>query len=192
MLSSAKFDLARIVRRTHTPELEELNHIAADLVSLMQETIDTARSISNEMRPISLDLLGLHTALKQAVERFGERHRIAVEVSGIGDGTRVPTATAMQVYRIVQEGLTNVARHAGATRVELALDETAQALTLRLADNGCGIDAVPRRSGSIGLFSMAERAREIGATLDVRPAPAGGTELVLRLPLSATNAATTP
>ena len=191
MLSSAKFDLARIVRRTRTPELEELNRIASDLVDLMQETIDTARSISDEMRPISLDLLGLHTALKQVVEHFGERHRIAVEVSGIGDATRVPATTAMQVYRIVQEGLTNVARHARANRVELALNETAQTLTLRLADNGCGIDAVPRRSGSIGLFSMAERAREIGATLDVRPAPAGGTELLLRLPLSAETAAET-
>lgn len=192
MLSSAKFDLARIVRRTHTPELEELNRIASDLVNLMQETIDTARSISNEMRPIGLDLLGLHTALKQVVERFGEHHRIAVEVSGMGDATRVPAATAVQVCRILQEGLTNVARHARASRVVLALDETAQAFTLRLADDGCGIDAVPRRSGSIGLFSMAERAREIGATLDVRPAPAGGTELVLRLPLSAETAATRP
>jgi two-component system, NarL family, sensor histidine kinase UhpB len=110
----------------------------------------------------------------------------------MGDATRVPAATATQVYRIVQEGLTNVARHARASRVVLALNETAQAFTLRLADDGCGIDAVPRRSGSIGLFSIAERAREIGATLDVRPAPAGGTELLLRLPLSAETAAKSP
>ncbi len=192
MLSSAKFDLARIVRRTSATGLEELNRIATDLVALMQETIDTARSISNEMRPISLDLLGLHAALKQVVERFGERHRIAVEVSGGSDGTRVPAATATQIYRIVQEGLTNVGRHARASRVELQLDETAETFALRLADNGCGIDIAATRTGSIGLFSMAERAREIGAALEVRAAPGGGTELLLRLPLSADTVVATP
>jgi PAS domain S-box-containing protein len=190
MLTSAKFDVARIVRRTETPGLEELNRIASDLVNLMQETIDTARSISNEMRPISLDLLGLHAALKQAVERFGERHRIAVDVSG--NSTRVPAATAMQVYRIVQEGLTNVARHAKAGRVRLELGETEEVFTLRLADNGCGIDSTPRRTGSIGLFSMSERAREIGAALEVRAAQGGGTELLLRLPLSTDPVAAAP
>ena len=183
MLTSAKFDVARIVRRTDTPELEELNRIASDLVTLMQETIDTARSISNEMRPTSLDLLGLHAALKQVVERFGERHRITVDVTGISEGTRVPAAIAMQIYRIVQEGLTNVARHAKADRVRLELGETEEVFTLRLADNGCGIDSTPRRSGSIGLFSMTERAREIGGVLEVREAHGGGTELLLRLPL---------
>ena len=192
MLSSAKFDLARIVRRTQTTELEELNRIASDLVNLMQETIDTARSISNEMRPISLDLLGLHSALKQVMERFGERHRIAVDVSSNSEGTRVPAAIAMQVYRIVQEGLTNVARHAKAGRVRLELGETEEVFTLRLTDNGCGIDSTPRRTGSIGLFSMSERAREIGAALEVRAAQGGGTELLLRLPLSTDPVAAAP
>jgi len=185
MLSSAKFDLSRIVRRTAAPEMAELNDIASQLVELMQETIETARSISEEMRPASLELLGLGAALAQAAERFGARHGLRVEVhcSGVIDGL-APSA-AMQIFRIVQEALTNVARHAHADRLELQLSATPGALVLRLSDNGRGMDAAPRRPGSIGLFSMAERARDIGATLKIRPGSAGGTELLLLLPLAA-------
>lgn len=185
MLTSAKFDLARIVRRTQGEPLSELNQIASDLLVLMQDTIDTARNISNEMRPTSLDLLGLHATLRQAVERFAARHRLGVEVSSQGDARRVPPTEAMQVYRIVQEALTNIARHAQASRVALALAENDDAFTLRLADDGRGIGPDRGRLGSIGLFSMAERAREIGADLQVRQASVGGTELLLTLPLPA-------
>ena len=184
MLTSAKFDLARIVRRTRTPELTEVHEIAGALMVLLQETIDTARAISDDARPVSLDLLGLHAALRQAVERFGERHALAVRVHSEGDARRVPPAIAMQIYRIVQEALTNVARHARADGVTLDLVENAQAFSLRLADDGVGIGATEARPGSIGLFSMAERAREIGATLAVQPGATGGTQVLLQLPLT--------
>jgi PAS domain S-box-containing protein len=184
MLSSAKFDLSRIVRRTAAPGLEELHAIAAPLVELMQDTIETARSISEELRPAGLELLGLGAALTQAVERFGVRHGLATEVRCSGSFDAVPSASAMQIYRIVQEALTNVARHAEATQLELQLSAKAGALVLRLADDGRGLEAAPRRPGAIGLFSMAERARDIGATFHARPGAAGGTELLLMLPLS--------
>lgn len=186
MLTSAKFDLARIVRRTQGESLTELHQIATDLVTLMQETIDTARAISNEMRPTSLDLLGIHATLRQAVERFGERHRLAVHVTSEGDERRVPPTVAMQIYRIMQEALTNVARHAHASSVTLTIVENDDSFMLCLADDGCGIGAAPGRPGSIGLFSMAERAREIGACLDVKQAAGGGTEVLLQLRLPAT------
>jgi PAS domain S-box-containing protein len=188
MLTSAKFDLSRIVRRTGGPGLEELHGIASQLVELMQETIETARSISEEMRPASLELLGLGAALTQALERFGARHGLAVQVRCTGAVDGLAPASAMQVFRIVQEALTNVARHAQARRVELELSASPGALVLRLADDGRGLDASPRRPGSIGLFSMAERARDIGATLKIRPGSAGGTELLLLLPLPAPGA----
>lgn len=191
MLSSAKFDLSRIVRRTAAPGLEELHAIAAPLVELMQETIETARSISEELRPASLELLGLGAALNQAVERFGARHGLATEVRCNGSFEAVPAESAMQVYRIVQEALTNVARHAQASKIVLQLAAQGGALVLRLSDDGRGLDATPRRPGAIGLFSMAERARDIGATFQARPGAAGGTELLLMLPLPA-SAATAP
>jgi two-component system, NarL family, sensor histidine kinase UhpB len=183
MLSSAKFDLARIVRRTAGPGQEDLHRIATDLVALMQETIDTTRTISNEMRPTSLDLLGLDVALRQLLERFGARHGLAVSAVTEGEPAPIDEAAAMQVFRIVQEALTNVARHANASRVQLSLAYEGAGFLLRLVDDGRGIDAAPRRKGSIGLFSMAERAREIGAKLEVGRLAEGGTELRLELPL---------
>jgi two-component system, NarL family, sensor histidine kinase UhpB len=183
MLSSAKFDLSRIVRRTAGPGQEELHTIAVQLVELMQETIETARSISEELRPASLELLGLGPTLTKAAERFGQRHGLDVAVQCAGPLDGLPAAAALQVFRITQEALTNVVRHADASRIEVQLSATAGVLVLRLADNGRGIDATQRRPGSIGLFSMAERARGIGATLNIRPGSAGGTELLLMLPL---------
>jgi two-component system sensor histidine kinase UhpB len=186
MLTSAKFDVARIVRRTQGESLAELQRIAIDLTALMQETIDTARAISNEMRPRSLDMLGIHATLRQAVERFAEHHGLAARVDSEGDARRVPPVVAMQVYRIVQEALTNVARHADANSVTLTLAESDSAFKLRLADDGRGIDLQAGRTGSIGLFSMSERAREIGASLLVQPAAGSGTEVLLTLPLPTT------
>jgi PAS domain S-box-containing protein len=181
MLTSAKFDLSRIVRRTAVTGLDELHGIATDLVSLLQDTIDTARAISEEMRPASLDLLGLGQALRQWLAQFGTRYGVEVRATLPEQPLPLTPAVATQVFRIVQEGLTNVARHAQATRVELEAGADAQAFWLRLRDDGCGIGAKPARHGSMGLFGMAERAREIGATLDVHGGPAGGTELTLRL-----------
>lgn len=183
MLTSVKFDLARVARRTGGPGQEELNRIVTDLVGLVQDTIDATRDVSNELRPTSLDLLGLGAALRHALERFGQRHGVAVDVTIRGAGTAVPQTEAVQIYRIVQEALTNVARHAQARSVTLEINETPDTFDLRLADDGRGLDAAPRRAGAIGLFGMAERAREIGARLRVAPAVGGGTEVVLHLPL---------
>lgn len=187
MLTSAKMDLSRIVRRT--VELPELHAIAVDLVSLLQQTIDTARAISEQMRPASLGLLGLPEALRQALQQFGQRHALATAADIEAGLPALSEDTATQLYRIVQEALTNVARHAQASRVELSLRRDEGGLQLRLADDGRGIDAVPRRPGAIGLFSMAERALEIGATLDVAPGTRGGTVLTLQLPSGAAQGA---
>lgn len=183
MLTSAKMDLSRIVRRSAA--LPELHGIAADLVTLLQQTIDTARAISEQMRPASLGLLGLPQALRQALQQFGERHALATTVDIEAGLPALNEDSATQIFRIVQEALTNVARHAQASRVELRLRRCDGALELCLADDGRGIGALPRRPGAIGLFSMAERALEIGATLSIAAGAPRGTVLTLRLPLPA-------
>jgi signal transduction histidine kinase len=139
------------------------------------------------MRPASLDLLGLGEALRQWLTQFGTRYGLDVQVILPEQPLPLAPAVATQVFRIVQEALTNVARHAQATRVELEAGADAQAFWLRLRDDGCGIGAKPARHGSMGLFSMAERARDIGAALDVHGGPGGGTELTLRLEWHATD-----
>jgi PAS domain S-box-containing protein len=182
MLSAAKFDLARIVRRTDVAGLEELHDIASALLAATQETIDTARSISVELRPVTLDIEGLGPALRQALERFEDRF-------GIQASARIPDApvnldpdVATQLYRIVQEALTNVARHSGARHVVLELAQDEAGLTLSLSDDGQGIDPSSIRHDAIGLLSMRERAGDVGAQLEVVPGPAGGTSVVLHLP----------
>jgi two-component system sensor histidine kinase UhpB len=192
MLSAAKFDLTRMARRTEASGQQELQQITADLMDLMQETIDTARAISNELRPTSLDLLGLPAALRQAVERFAERHQITVTVHCDPALPTLPGAVSVQVFRIVQEALTNVARHAQATHIELDMGHADGNLWLRLSDNGCGLPSSPVRPGAFGLFSMTERAHGIGGELVVRNADTGGTELRLTLPLPATQDSATP
>lgn len=183
MLTSIKFDLSRILRRTDAAQLHELHAIASEVSDLVQETIATARSISDEMRPASLDMLGLGAALRQTLERFGTRHGLRVECAIPPEPLPLPRDVATQMFRIAQEALTNIARHARAARVELTLAREGDVVEMRLRDDG--IDAQPRRPGSMGVFSMAERAREIGARLEIRPAAGGGTELALRRPFAA-------
>jgi PAS domain S-box-containing protein len=189
MLSSIKFDVSRIARRANASGMQEVGEIASEVIELLQDTIDTARSISDEMRPTSLDIFGLGPALRQELERFGARHGVSVALNMPSQPPRVPRNVAIQLFRIVQEGLTNIARHAQAATVELQLSQDEDGLELRLLDDGVGLDAGTRRVGSIGLLSMAERAQEIGATLEVRQRTAnssgstgstGGTELLLR------------
>lgn len=183
MLTSAKFDVARILRRTAEFGEEDLHRIGSDLLVLLQETIDTARIISDDLRPGSLDVLGLGPALAIALERFGTRHGIATHFGGADAWPHLPPATSVQVFRIAQEALTNAARHANARHVTLELARGESSLEFHLRDDGVGLGATPRRPGSIGLFSMAERAREIGANLQVRSGSQGGTEVTLTLPL---------
>lgn len=183
MLTSVKFDLSRIVRRTAEGCQEELHDIVCDLVVLVQDTIDMARMISNEARPASLDLLGLGAALGQTLDWFGVRHGIKVTMSGADAAGGLPSPVATQIFRIAQEALTNVARHAEARQVDLHLCRDGAAFVLRLRDDGRGFDPTQSRPGAIGLFSMAERAREIGAAIDISRGPEGGTVVSLRVPI---------
>jgi signal transduction histidine kinase len=99
---------------------------------------------------------------------------------------QLPTSAATQIYRIVQEALTNVQRHAQAQHVELALHVAPQQLLLTLRDDGCGMDASARRPGAMGLLGMVERAQEIGGRLTFARSPQGGVELMLQVPLDST------
>jgi signal transduction histidine kinase len=101
----------------------------------------------------------------------------------------LPEVVQTAIYRVAQEALTNVTRHAGATVVELELQEDEGAAELRVLDDGDGFDpsAIARTSsegpsGGLGLVGMAERARLVGGELDVRSAPGGGTTITLRVP----------
>ena len=183
MLSSIKMDVTRILRRASAPQLLEIQAIGNDLLTLAQETIDAARRIADDARPLVIDSLGLFAALKEMLEKFGMRSDI--EVSFTLDGVEPPMDAdcSMQCYRIVQEALTNVARHAQARQVHLRVVGRSDGLDLQVEDDGCGITADAAKRTGIGLLSMTERANEMGGELQVTPGPMGGTLIALRVPL---------
>lgn len=180
MLTSIKLDIQRIKRRASDPHIEG---IVADLLGLVQESIDVVRSISEDLRPGVLDHLGLQAALDSALQQFAKRTEIDCRLLDESHGLPLSSAQATALYRIFQEALTNIARHAEASRVIVRMRAIAGNLELEIEDNGCGLTSLTPTGKSIGLLSMAERAREFGGALTSRPGLDGGTCLVVSLPM---------
>jgi two-component system sensor histidine kinase UhpB len=180
MLTSMKMDVTRVLRRADTPELVD---ITQGLLALTQETIAAVRRISEELRPGVLDHLDLSVAIDQALQAFAARHGVACTLDAPEPALRLSPKAATAVYRIVQEALTNIARHAEATQVTLRLRCDDEHLHLEVADDGKGFDADQPKPRSLGLLTMSERARELGGSFAVDTRPGAGTRLTLTVPL---------
>jgi two-component system NarL family sensor kinase len=143
------------------------------------------RRISHDLRPSLLDNLGLPAALTQLAEDFGRRTGIAVETC-IGDLPALPSNSAnTTLFRVAQEALTNVERHAAAQRVSLRLADDGATLHLSIADDGRGFAAPRAPQRGIGLRNMRERIEHHGGTLHIAGGETGGTRLVATMPLAA-------
>jgi signal transduction histidine kinase len=153
---------------------------------LTNELIGKVRQMSLELRSAVLDELGLLHALRSHAERFSSQTNIKVEVfeSGLG-GERFEPDVETAAYRIVQEALTNVARHAAGAEVRVTLERDEGSLRVRVQDNGQGFDTRRSRNLSSGLAGMRERAVAAGGTLVVQSAPGRGTLVEAWLPLAA-------
>lgn len=163
---------------------ERVSEELAAMESDLEQAIRTVRGIATELRPPVLDALGLKPALQWLGEKFERDH--GIECHTDLDAPHVPRDTATAVFRVAQEGLTNVARHARATRVRLVLRVRTSDLVLEVEDDGVGIpnpDVAP--SGTFGVTSMRERARLQRGQLALGPAPSGGLLLRFTLPLEA-------
>ena len=152
----------------------------------LSEAISEIRRISHDLRPSLLDNLGLPAALEQLAEDFGHRTGIAVSAAiGPLPALTVGSATT-SLFRVAQEALTNVERHAHATQVELTLDRDDDSLRLAIRDDGLGLAATGPLNKGIGLRNMRERVEHHGGSLKVEQGDdVGGTLLVARLPLAA-------
>lgn len=180
MLTSIKMDAARIRRRADTAELRDLTE---GLIALTQKTITTVRQLSQAQRPGELDHLGLGEAIARELAQFSERHDVPHTLCADVPVERLSPRRATVVHRVFSEALTNVARHARASRVDVELVVDDDHLRLVLHDDGVGFDPDARGSGALGLLSMVERSREIGARLDIASSVGRGTRLVLTVPL---------
>lgn len=157
-------------------------------LSGLTEALSEIRRISHNLRPSLLDNLGLPAALEQLAEDFGHRTGIAMHTA-IGPVPLVPPGSATTaLFRIAQEALTNVERHAQAKNVDITLDSADGNLRLSIHDDGIGIDTPAKEPRTqpkgIGLRNMRERVEHHGGTLAVKSADKGGTSLVAQLPLS--------
>ena len=181
MLTALKMDVTRVMRRV---EGAELNEMTRGLLTLTQQTIDAVKRISEELRPSALDHLELPLAISRDLEAFTRRSGIAHALeAGPASTLRLSPKRATAIYRIFHEALTNVARHAGAHAVHVALSLDDEHFVLDLRDDGCGFDLGETRDRSLGLLHMHERAREIGGSLRIEASPGNGTRLVLKAPL---------
>jgi signal transduction histidine kinase len=152
--------------------------------AVLDRTVAATRRIAADLRPLMLDDLGLIPAIEWLAEDFTQRNGIPCALAFDDPELEVTGIHSTAIFRIVQEALTNVARHAKAGRVELRIAHEHSHVRIHVRDDGVGFapDA-PRAPNSRGLLGMRERAYLLGGTIGVESAPGRGTAIEVRLPL---------
>ena len=153
--------------------------------TLLDETVAATRRIAADLRPLMLDDLGLLPAVEWLVESFTQRIGIPCELAVSNAELELPSAHATAVFRIIQESLANVGKHARASRVKVAIECNGSELMLSIRDNGAGFSLQnPRKPNSYGLLGLRERASLLGGKASITSAPGEGTHIEVRLPLT--------
>jgi len=175
-----------LLERKLPPDLGELRARASEARRLVAKTLGEMRELSQLLRPPGLDLYGLAGSVEAHLEAFRGRHQIATKFTAEGLQERLPEEIETAVYRIIQEALTNVARHAHAKRVWVALTGEGDELRLEVRDDGVGLpaDNGARRPSGIGLIGIRERVRALRGTVTLSSGPDGGACLRASLPLA--------
>lgn len=183
-ISMIKNSLFRAVRAFEkgAPAIEPVQ----ESLEIASETVEEIRRIAQALRPYQIDRLGLVTAIQFLAEQTSRATGIAVEVTSDNLAGTLGSEAEINLFRIVQEALTNVARHSKATRVLITLKQFDREIVLEISDNGSGLATSPARAtgqlrGS-GLPGMAERAQIMSARFEIESAPGQGTKIRVRLP----------
>jgi len=185
-LTSLKIDLATLkqhVNKQQSPDPVVLESIAS-MSEQVDATVQATRRIMTELHPAMLEELGLKQALDWLVSEFGKRTAIACRTEIQTNGTAFGPERSRAIFRIVQECLTNIARHAQATEVDVCLSVTPGTIQVEVADNGVGIVApapgLTRKS--FGIAGMRERVNQFGGKLHVETTPGKGTRIRVSIP----------
>jgi signal transduction histidine kinase len=183
----ARVYLSLDVLRPHvTPEGDAQ---LSGVLTLLNQVEDEIRCVAHELRPSILDDLGLIPALRFLSEGVSKRGGLKIRVAGSTDG-RLPSRIETQLYRMAQEALSNVARHAHASHADIEVQRTDREVRCRIRDDGKGFDPARALSAhdGLGLDSIRERLAPLGGALDIRSRPGAGTELLIRIPLEVSHA----
>jgi signal transduction histidine kinase len=182
-LTGLKMDISWLASKL--PQAQKaLREKTRTMSSLVDSTVQSVRRIATDLRPGILDDLGLAAAIEWLAHDFHARAGIACHITATLENLDLEQNVSTAVFRVCQETLTNVARHADATRVTISLRQEGESLTLTVADNGKGISE-PEIAGrrSLGLLGMRERARLLGGLLTVAGLPGEGTTVTMTVPL---------
>jgi len=184
LMVAAKFriELAQSQAEKGNPEY----HASLDgALETLHGAIKEVRRISHDLRPGLLDAMGLEPALKDLFEQFHERSGVAIEVVCAWRLPALASDVEITLYRVAQEGLTNIERHAQARRVVLRVRQGENRVQLELDDDGRGFEPT-RSAAGIGLNNMRERVELLGGRFELRSAPGQGTQITASLPLTPT------
>lgn len=186
-LLALKIDTSWLSRHLPT-ESANLKVKAASMMSLIDNAITTTRRISSNLRPPMLDDLGLIATLEWQINEFSSRMGIPCDAELAGDSELLNSQQSIALFRISQEALTNIARHAQATQVRIQVDITPGLAVMAIHDNGKGIDpAVARRPNAHGVHGMFERVHNLGGAIQLNSQPGRGTRLSVQIPLHPRN-----
>ncbi len=185
-LTALQMDVAWLAKRLGAPGAAESENLPAKLRSmseLLDQTIAAVQRIATELRPAVLDELGLEASIEWYVREFEKRTGIVCGFRSELGAEHVDPERATAIFRILQEALTNVARHSGSTRVEIRLSAGSNRLSLEVADDGRGLPEDRLEVfESLGLLGMRERARSLGGGLSIGRASPSGTVITLTIP----------
>jgi signal transduction histidine kinase len=164
-----------------------------DAHTITDSALNAVRDLSRLLHPALLDDLGLAAAVDASVKGFRRRHGIAVDLETKGLEARLPPPVEAAAYRIIQESLTNLARHAHAKRCRIVIEYSLDLLTISVQDDGVGMHRAEAEHGGasrgLGLISMRERVAQFGGTLAVQTLPGHGTTITARIPAAPAEAA---
>lgn len=159
-----------------------------EIIQLMDETVKSVRNITTKLRPSLLDDLGLVAAMEWQSEEFQQRAGIEVDLETNVQQTNIPQDIATNLFRIYQESLTNIMRHAKATKVKVHLVQNGDLLELRIADNGIGYDEKTiTRKHTLGILGMKERTLVMNGKFNIQTKLGEGTAIMIVVPLQPQN-----
>jgi PAS domain S-box-containing protein len=164
-------------------EWEKTSTRLDDSEKLLDSTAQLVRDVLTDMRPPGLDELGLLAALREHASQVAQRSGLALQVHGAEPRPRLPPAAEIALFRVVQEALTDIVKHARAGAVTISLRPEPGLVTLTVADDGTGFDGAARAMvAGMGMASMRERAEAVGARARIESAPGRGTRVIVEVP----------
>ena len=181
-LTALRIDLGWLQTK-HSGQNASIAERTASAYHLVERTIDALRRISEGLRPGMLDILGLAAAIEHHVDEFRERSGIECILSMNRDEFTLDNRTAITIFRVIQEALTNVSRHAKASRVTVTLEETDSRMLIAVADNGHGFHP-DQQTRTFGLLGMKERVKMFNGEIEIFSQPGKGTHIRVNLPAS--------